>query len=270
MHRPATVTTRLIGGQAYRVAHWQATGPATGRPLLFFTGIGASLELLTPFLERLTGRDVVTFDPPGIGGSPLCRWPYRPRNIARAADRIMRELGYSGEIDVMGVSWGGLMAQEFAHRYGGRVGSLVLAATTAGVAMVPGKWSALKEMARPRRHVDPSYMVRHKHEMYGGRTDGLASIWAQTLPPTRRGYLYQLLAIWGWTSAWYLRRLAPRTLILMGEEDRLVPMANGRFLQRMIPNSRLETISDGGHLFLLTHREGMAARVEEYLDDTSS
>jgi poly(3-hydroxyalkanoate) depolymerase len=267
LHHTPEISFRTIGRHRLRVAHWRARSDTPGRPLLFFTGIGASFELLFPFLELLEGRDVVTFDVPGIGGSERPRWPYRPRNVAAAADQIMRELGFDGEVDVMGASWGGMMAQQFAHQYPGRTRSLVLAATSAGVVMVPGKLSALKEMMRPRRHVDPKYMIRHKQQIYGGRTDCLATIYSQTLPPTRIGYLFQLLAISGWTSVWFLRFLQARTLILTGGEDNLVPIANGKLLKRMIPDARLHVINDGGHLFLLTHGDDMAAEVERFLDE---
>jgi poly(3-hydroxyalkanoate) depolymerase len=272
-HRTPEIGFHTIGRHRLRIAHWRArTGSpgrsaAPGRPLLFFNGIGGSIELLTPFVGLLEGRDVVTFDPPGIGGSERPRWPYRPRNVAAAGDRIMREFGFTGEIDVMGASWGGMMAQQFAHQFPDRTRSLVLAATTAGALMIPGKLSALKEMARPRRHVDPSYMVRHKHELYGGRTDGLAAFWAQTLPPTRLGYWLQILAISGWTSAWFLPFMKARTLILAGADDNLVPLGNAKLLKQLIPNAGLHVIDDGGHLFLLTHRERMAREVERFLDE---
>jgi poly(3-hydroxyalkanoate) depolymerase len=239
--------------------------PSDHLPVLFFNGIGASIELATPFLELLPQRDVVTFDVPGIGTSPPAHWPYRPRDIARAADAILRELGYAGEVDVMGVSWGGMIAQQFAHQFAARTKSLVLAATTAGLVMVPGRLSAMKEMIHPRRHVRRDWMAEHKDKIYGGKTAGLASIWSQTLAPSRRGYLHQLLALWGWTSAWFLRFLEAPTLILAGEDDRLIPLANARLLQWMIPDARLRTIPDGGHMFLLTHREEMADEVERFL-----
>ena len=88
IHNPPDITMRKVGRHALRVAHWRALHPGGAPPLLFFTGIGASIELLAPFLERLTGRDVVTFDLPGLGGSPLGRWPYRLSAMARAADRL--------------------------------------------------------------------------------------------------------------------------------------------------------------------------------------
>lgn len=267
LHHSPEVSFRTIGRHRLRIAHWRARSDTPGRPLLFFNGIGASFELVAPFLELIEGRDVVIFDVPGLGESDRPRLPYRPRDVAAAGNEIMLELGFDAEIDVMGVSWGGMMAQQFAQQFADRTRSLVLAATTAGVLMVPGKLSAIKEMIHPRRHVDPSFMVRHRHQIYGGKTDGLASIWAQSLPPTRLGYLFQLLTISGWTSAWFLRFLKARTLILMGADDNLVPLANGKLLKRMIPNARLEVIEDGGHLALLTHRAHLAAEVERFLDE---
>jgi pimeloyl-ACP methyl ester carboxylesterase len=70
-------------------------------------------------------------------------------------------------------------------------------------------------------------------------------------PPSQRGYLYQLAAMAGWTSAFFLPFLKTPTLVLMGESDRIVPLVNGRFLARLIPNAQLETVP-GGHLFMVS------------------
>jgi pimeloyl-ACP methyl ester carboxylesterase len=61
--------------------------------------------------------------------------------------------------------------------------------------------------------------------------------------------------------------MAARTLILAGAEDKLVPLANGKLRKRLIPDARLQVIDDGGHLFLLTHRESVAQDVERFLDE---
>jgi pimeloyl-ACP methyl ester carboxylesterase len=83
---------------------------------------------------------------------------------------------------------------------------------------------------------------------------------------TDLGYLYQLLAMAGWTSLPWLRSLPQPTLVLMGIEDPLVPPINGRILARLIPNARLQMIDDG-HLFMVT-RPGETARIiEEFLSD---
>jgi poly(3-hydroxyalkanoate) depolymerase len=266
LRNPPELTERTISGRRLRVAHWRPVEDAGHPPLLFFTGIGASIELLDPFLELLTGRHVITFDVPGLGASPPPKWPYRLRTMARLADRLMNELGFTGTLDVMGVSWGGFLAQQFAHQFR-RTRCMILAATSSGMTMVPGRPSALKHMFHPQRHTDAGYMRRHMHEIYGGLTNGLPHFQSHSFPPTKRGYMFQLLALWGWSSAWFLPFLKSRTLILMGEDDRLVPAINGHILSWLIPNSLCETLPEAGHLFLLTHRDAMAERVEAFLDE---
>ena len=130
---------KQVDGRTLRVARWQAReGVSRHRPLLFFNGIGANIELMAPLPEHLNDREVITFDMPGVGGSPDPVLPYRPWMIARIANQIVTDFGHD-KVDVMGVSWGGGMAQQFALQYGNRTGQLILAATSAGMLMVPGK-----------------------------------------------------------------------------------------------------------------------------------
>jgi len=83
-----------IGRQEFRTAIWE--GDPKVRPLLFFNGIGANLETVVPLARRLNrSRDLVTFDPPGIGESPDAWFPYSLWSIARSASRILDELGYT-------------------------------------------------------------------------------------------------------------------------------------------------------------------------------
>lgn len=242
---------KRVGGRTLRVARWRATGEAgTNRPLLFFNGIGANIELITPLAERLGGRDIITFDMPGIGESPDPVWPYRLRTMARLADLIVNDFGY-GKVDVMGVSWGGGMAQQYALQFGGRVENLILAATSAGMFMVPGKISALSKMIDPRRYVDPQFMLKNFRTLYGGNMDGAGTHASRIKAPSMRGYVHQLFAIAGWTSAPLLPFLRARTLIIMGDDDNVVPLANGHILRALIPNSELAVVEKGGHLFLV-------------------
>ena len=136
-----------VGGRILRVARWTAPkrrGTAAQPPLLFFNGIGANIELVAPFARRLGNRDFIIFDMPGVGGSPDPVVPYNPFTMSATAAKLMDQLGYAGQtIDVMGVSWGGAMAQHFAMQYAQRVGRVILAATSAGWLMMPGKISAL-------------------------------------------------------------------------------------------------------------------------------
>jgi pimeloyl-ACP methyl ester carboxylesterase len=124
--KPGDIEVRhiSIGSQSLKVAIRHSAGNRP--PLLRFNGIGANWELAKPFLEALTHTTAIIFDVPGVGGSPAPSLPYRPSTLARLAAGLVAELGY-GEIDVAGVSWGGGVAQQFAHQYPKLCRRLVLA-----------------------------------------------------------------------------------------------------------------------------------------------
>ena len=256
------------GGRMLRVAVWKARGPKSdhGRPLLFFNGIGANIELMAPLADWFPDRDLITFDMPGVGGSPKAVVPYRPSTMAWTAKRLLDQLGYD-VVDVMGVSWGGGLAQQFAFQCPKRTGRLVLAATSAGVIMVPGDIKALSKMADPKRYVDPEFMRKNFEALYGGETTGADGHIGRISPPSRSGYLYQLMAMSGWTSVPFLPFVKTPTLVMMGDADKIVPLVNGKFLCALLPNARLEVIKDGGHLFLVSQADISAPLIREFLDE---
>jgi len=255
-----------VGGQELMVA--VKRGDKSRRPLLLFNGIGANWELARPFLQALTDTTAIIFDMPGIGGSPLPKRPYRPSGMAKLGARLVSDLGYQ-EIDVAGVSWGGGIAQEFAYQYPQLCKRLVLAATSPGAIMVPGSPQAILRMATPRRYLDKNYMRKVAPDLYGGafRNDpSMIGRHAEAMFGARgMGYVYQLLAMAGWTSLPWLRAVRQPTLILMGRDDPLVPLANGHILARFIPNARLEVIEDG-HLFIVSRPVETARRIERFLE----
>lgn len=137
-------------------------------PLLIFNGIGANLELVMPFVRALDPNlEIIAFDVPGVGGSDTPSTPYRFPGLAKLAARMLDYLDY-GQVNVIGVSWGGALAQQFAHDYPERCKKLILAATAAGAIMVPGKPKVLWRMASPRRYIQPSYGVHIAPDIYGG------------------------------------------------------------------------------------------------------
>jgi poly(3-hydroxyalkanoate) depolymerase len=256
-----------VGRQPLCVA--TTRGPAGRPPLLLFNGIGANWQLAKPFLHALTNSAAIIFDVPGIGGSPLPRIPYRPSTLARLAAGLVTQLGHR-QVDVVGVSWGGGVAQQFAHQHSDTCRKLVLAATSPGAIMVPGKPSVVWKLATPRRYVDRNYMHSIAAEIYGGafRHDPeLISTHEQAmLGATNLGYLYQLLAMTGWTSLPWLWSLRQPTLVLMGRDDPLVPPINGRILARLIPDARLQMIDDG-HLFMVTRPVEAAMAIEAFFNE---
>jgi poly(3-hydroxyalkanoate) depolymerase len=258
------ITTQTVDGRTVRVARW-LSGKTDHLPILFFNGIGANLELIAPLAEMLHERDIVTFDMPGIGGSPDPSVPYRPWMMARLADELLDLFGY-GQVDVMGISWGGAMAQQYSIQYGHRVNRLILVATTAGMLMVPGKLSALTKMVDPRRYIDPNYMLKNFKTLYGGADKGALGHVDRITPPSKTGYFYQILAMLGWTSAAFLPLIRSQTLVMMGDADTIVPLVNGKFLASLIPHSTLEVIEGGGHLFLVAQAEQSVKLIRDFLD----
>ena len=259
------IETHDIGGQTLRVGIREGTSARP--PLLMFNGIGANLELAAPFMNALDDTASVIFDIPGIGGSPAPSLPYRPSGIARLAKNLLHKLGFEAA-DVSGVSWGGGMAQQFAHQYPGVCRKLILAATAPGFTMVPGAPNVLMKMASIRRYTDPGYMRSIAAEIYGGafRTDPtLITRHASAMKgATQYGYTLQLLAMTGWTSLPWLWTLPQPTLVMAGTDDPLVPLVNAKLLAALIPKSRLHLVDDG-HLFLVTDPMASAATIEGFL-----
>ena len=268
VERPDGVEARMmsVGGQELMVA--VKRGRESRPPLLLFNGIGANWQLARPFLEALTETTAIIFDMPGIGGSPLPKRPYRPSGMAQLGARLVSDLGYD-KVDIAGVSWGGGIAQQFAYQYPQLCRRLVLCATSPGAIMVPGSPQAILRMATPRRYLDKDYMRKIAPDLYGGafrKDPSMIGRHAQAMfGPRGMGYVYQLLAMVGWTSLPWLSAVRQPTLILMGRDDPLVPVANGHILARLIPNSRLEVIDDG-HLFIVAQPVETARRIEPFLD----
>jgi poly(3-hydroxyalkanoate) depolymerase len=255
-----------VGRQRLRVG--VRAGRRGGTPLLFFNGIGANLELIEPFVAALHGVEVIAFDVPGIGGSPTPRLPYRLPGLVDLVDKMLHQLGYHGPVDVLGLSWGGAAAQQFARDRPDRCRRLVLAGASPGMFAVPGRMSVLSKLVDPRRYVDPLYMMRVGGHIYGGayrdRPELLREHGRRTKPPRGRGYFFQLLALAGWTSVWWLPWVCQPALVMMGRDDPIVPPVNGRILTALMPNARLHMVDDG-HLFLLALPQQTAPVVEAFL-----
>jgi len=257
-----------VGGRTIRVS--VRDGAAGCAPLLLCNGIGASLELFQPFADALDPRrPVIRFDMPGVGGSPAPVVPYHLATLPSLLAGLLDQLGHE-QADVLGISWGGGLAQQFALSRPDRVRRLVLVATGPGALMVPGNPRVLLRMLTPGRHRNPGYAARVAGELYGGsaREDPMAArdlLHATTRLGPARGYFYQLISTIGWTSLPLLPRLKPPTLILAGDDDPIIPVVNARIMHRLIRRSRLH-VYHGGHLKLAADPGRLAAAVEAFLD----
>ena len=105
------------------------------RPLLVFSGIGASIELVAPFTDSERGRY------PGRWWFQEALKPYRFSGLAELAGPVLDKRDIRDFVDVPGVSWGGALSQQFAKDYPDRCDKLVLAATSTGAIMSRDVWS---------------------------------------------------------------------------------------------------------------------------------
>jgi pimeloyl-ACP methyl ester carboxylesterase len=124
-------------------------------------------------------------------------------------------------------------------------------------------------MATPRRYLDPGHLERIAPGLYGGsaRADPRrvsAAMHGQSRVGSPRGYLYQLAAGLGWTSVPFLPVLRQPTLIVSGDDDPIIPLANAHLMHRLIPHSRLH-VFHGGHLGLVTEAPQLAPVVDCFL-----
>jgi poly(3-hydroxyalkanoate) depolymerase len=269
--RSMQIQTIDLDGQTLRVGTWR--GSDASPALLIFNGIGANLELVEPFVTALQDVSVIIFDIPGVGGSPAPVVPYRFSTLSVLTDKLLTRLGHEGVVDVLGVSWGGALAQQFARLYPGRCRRLILAATSPGVIMVPARLSVLSKLIGPRRYTDPAYLQEVGAEIYGGayrRDPALLKAHSQHIqPPRGRGYLYQLLAATGWSSLPWLGALRQKTLVMHGNDDPIVPLTNAKILAARIPDATLYVIDDG-HLFLISRASEVAPVVRRFLRQETS
>jgi poly(3-hydroxyalkanoate) depolymerase len=250
--------------------------PGVGRfvnepPLLLCNGIGISLEALQPLVDHLDPqRGVVRFDVPGIGGSQLPPFPYPIAGLASWVAALMTRLGHR-DFDVFGLSWGGGLAQQLAVQSRKRVRRVVLVATGTGILMVPAHPRVLRIMSTPRRHRDPAYAAKVAPDIYGGtmRSDpvqGAALLHGATRAGPKRGYYYQLAAMAGWSSLPFLGLIRQPTLVMGGDDDPIIPVANPRMQARLIPRARLH-VYRGGHLGILTEAGDLAPLIDAFLNE---
>src|SRR3954452_23300136 len=270
-NRPAAyVRSITTAGRTLRAAVRPGTDDSVP-PLLLMNGIGASLEVLQPFVDALhPRRTVIRFDVPGVGGSPRPVVPYNLTTFSPAVAGLLGRLGFDQPVDVLGLSWGGGLAQHFAVQHRRRCRRLVLAATATGSLMVPAHPRVLGRMLTPRRHRDPEYARLIAGQIYGGTMRDEPERAAQVLHSAsrlgpRRGYYYQLAASTGWSSLPFLRLIRQPTLVIAGDDDPIVPVVNARIMARLLPDARLH-LYHGGHIALITEAPQLAPVVDEFLD----
>lgn len=241
-----------------------------GRPLFLVPGIGCSADMWEPFMPYFPNRRLVSFDAPGTGRSSTPLFPVPVASLAALAVEVLEQCGVQSA-DVIGFSYGGAVAQELAYGYPDRVRRLVLAATNFGWGSVLGSPEALAVLASPLRFYSTTYFERVAADVYGGVTGRdpakrqNAGGARRRLPPSQYGYAMQLLGGLGWSSWGFLPDIQHETLVVCGDDDPLVPVANARLIAERMPRAQLAVVERAGHLLLWDEPERIAPHIGRFI-----
>ncbi|MGA2925634.1 MAG: alpha/beta fold hydrolase [Solirubrobacteraceae bacterium] len=245
-----------------------------GRPLLLIGGIGANVEMCEPFAEAIRHTQLIMFDMPGCGRSSTPSRPLTMAGLASIVEGLLDGLELE-QVDVLGVSMGGAVAQQLARQAPDRVRRLVLVATACGAGMVPGRPWALGVMATPLRYYSTTFFKLVAPIFLGGEKwrdrDFVHEHAAarRSKPPSLKGYYMQAFGVMTFTSLPWLHTLPHQTLVLSGDDDPIVPAINGAVLAHRIRNARHHVVRGGGHLFMIDSPDEVAPLVEEFLGDVT-
>jgi len=253
----AAVPTVVRDGAA---VWWEADGH--GPPLLMIQGLGYPADMWWRLLPALTPRfRTIRFDNRGAGRTGIC--PPGPHTMEALAADAAAVLDAAGEFSahVLGVSMGGVVAQEFALACPKRTRSLVLGCTHPGPPdSVQPSVDALAMLGQRSRMtlaeaIEASIPFIYAPDTPRERIDEDVAV-RLTNPTDPVGYELQLRGIvaHGGTGS-RLPRLSVPTLVLHGSVDRLVPPGNAAVLGRLIPGSRVEMLDGASHLFFTDRPE---------------
>ncbi len=260
--------SRLVRVQGLTI-HTQVSGQ--GEPLLLHSGVFAGAQSWDPLLPQLAGYQAITFDPPGIGRSPAPAFPLTMRALASVGAGLLDELGI-GSAHVLGLSFGGAVAQQMALSHPSRVRRLVLASTVFGSPGMPGDAQALWHFLQSGRY-SQERLEQTAGIMFGGRLrtePGLIRILRIRRPGDTQAGLYRMTSLFGWSSLPWLWAIRHPALILCGDDDPITPLINSQIMAALMPDARLEVVRGGGHLMLLDSPARVAPLVTRFLGRATS
>ena len=254
--------------------HYEVAG--SGPPVLFISGTGGDLRTSPgPFDSPLARRcTLAAYDQRGLGQSDKPEGPYSMADYADDAAALLDDLGWP-TAGVIGVSFGGMVAQELAIRHPDRVERLVLACTSPGGALgasyplheledVPDgvRNPRLLELADTR--CDPEWQAEHPDEVaavlaYRRQSEERS----RSDPEARAGALLQLAARAEHDTGDRLASISCPTLVCGGRYDGIAPPANSEALASHIPGAEL-AMFEGGHMFFIQDRTAWP-RITEFL-----
>jgi pimeloyl-ACP methyl ester carboxylesterase len=267
---------------AYAVGHagariyYEITG-ARGPNVVLIQGLGLSSRFWFEMPRILSAEHrVITLDNRGTGKSARPRGPYR---MAHMADDVAAVLDAAGadRAYVVGISMGGMIAQEVALRHGPRVEGLVLLATWAGVPHVhlPGPRTLATLLVLPLlgRRAGPALSKLLLPRGHRRRARELLSGWPAALaaePPDVGAFFAQFAAAAIHSTGFRLNRIGCPTVVVSGEEDAIMRKENGAILARRIPNASHEILPGVAHGIPITDEAAIGRALERLRRGSSS
>jgi 3-oxoadipate enol-lactonase len=245
-----------------------------GEPLLLIQGMsGTHLAWGDRFLGALgDDLDVVAYNHRGVGESGPQEGQVTTAALAQDAAGVLDALGWE-TAHVLGISMGGMVAQELALSHPERIRTLVLGCTYPG-----GEEARLADPALIQELAGALLSGDRERALRTGFSANLSAAFvadeanwepfhamATELPVAVPVIMGQMQAVMGHDTAVRLASIATPTLVIHGTEDRMLPVVNGELIARLIPGARLELLEGVGHMFWWEQPERSAALVRSHV-----
>jgi pimeloyl-ACP methyl ester carboxylesterase len=271
--KTAPTQTIHVGGVEFA---YRQLGPSSGVPVVFLTHLAAVLDNWDPrVVDGIAAQHrVITFDNRGVGASSGST-PRTIEEMARDAVTFIRALGFD-QVDLFGLSMGGMIAQVIAQDEPRLVRKLILAGTGPAGGDGIDKVTRITYLDTARgllTRSDPKeflFFTRTPNGR-GAAKEFLARLRERTNDRDKAisvsSFRAQLKAIhrWGQQKPADLASIHHPVLVLNGESDKMVPTKNTVDLDRRLPNSQLVVYPDAGHGGVFQFHEDFVKRAVEFL-----
>jgi len=244
-----------------------------GEPLVLIPGFSAGMWIWFRQTEALSRYfRVITFDPRGVSRSDQPEGPQTIRLLADDVASLLRTIGVESS-HILGASFGGFVAQEFALAYPGMTRTLTLCCTSFGgpnhvlpsaeTLLAIASTKGLNSEERMRQNLLLAFSPLFIHE-HSDEVEQVIKLRVANVVP-EHVYLSQLQAAVAFDVEDRVNQIKAPTLVLSGDEDVIVPMQNSSNLAAAIPGAQLKIISGGSHTFFIERDDNFNRTVADFI-----